>query len=682
MSPNYHDYKVHFNQLLGKGGFCSVYKATDPTGRIVAMKIPNQAAGDDTWNSENSRKFQHEAEVWTRLCKRKIPGVVQVFEHGIKPHPWIAMELLESGTLRKRIEKGLTIPEALAIIKPVIHCLSRVHLTGVIHRDLKPENILFTRDGAPKLADWGLGKVLLEPTLSSEGIKGTLKYLAPEQFRLEEEDRLDHQTDIYQLGAVLYEMLTGKTLFPTNNVGVLVNCIQNQQIVPPLHHNPKIPEHVNEVLLRCLAKRKEDRFRDMGAVLDRLERRAERSPPPPPPTDEAGESKRLLTELHKWLNLLKEAGADISKGVKIYNTLREYHRLEWYDRVKKEAALLLKELNGKYEQALKDQQARREALVTNVQNLFETCIAEGLDVSAFYKGNAEAMKDYRQGDLASAEKRFRALKGKLEHVIGEKRRREEEEEEEEALLHGAATVQNAVSKQQAWARKLGVETSFTSPTAIKFMLVPAGTFTMGSKKSSDATPHQVTLSKPFYLGKYQVTQAQWKVVMGNTPSNFKGATRPVEQVSWKDCQEFIKKLNAKERTNKYRLPTEAEREYACRAGSTTTFCFGDDKGRLGEYAWFNNNSGDETHPVGQKKPNTWKIHDMHGNVWEWCQDWWYGSYPKNAVTDPVGPGQGSIRVIRGGGWDDPAEYCSAAFRDGGHPGNRYDFLGFRLARSF
>jgi len=189
----------------------------------------------------------------------------------------------------------------------------------------------------------------------------------------------------------------------------------------------------------------------------------------------------------------------------------------------------------------------------------------------------------------------------------------------------------------------------------------------------------VTLTRSFYMGKYPVTQREWAMVMGNNPSDFKGDTRPVENVSWNDCQEFIRKLNAREGTNKYRLPTEAEWEYACRAGSRIRFCFGDGDHLLSRYAWFDDNSNDETHPVGRLGPNNWGLYDMHGNVWEWCYDW-YGDYPTGSVSDASGVRSGSRRVIRGGCWDFGAEDCASAYRSYDDPGYRSDLLGFRLLR--
>jgi len=222
---------------------------------------------------------------------------------------------------------------------------------------------------------------------------------------------------------------------------------------------------------------------------------------------------------------------------------------------------------------------------------------------------------------------------------------------------------------------------------MKFVYIRPGTFMMGSPNSEtgrddDETLHQVTLTKGFYMQTTEVSQKQWRAVMGKNPSHFKDGRDdcPVENVSWEDAQQFIKKLNGQEGKNLYRLPTEAEWEYACRAGSSTRFCFGDDENRLSEYAWYDGNSGGETHPVGQKKPNAWGLYDMHGNVWEWCRDW-FGDYPSGDITDPAGPLKpGSHRVGRGGGYFDAARHCRSAIRAGRLPGIRVRYLGFRLLR--
>jgi len=229
-----------------------------------------------------------------------------------------------------------------------------------------------------------------------------------------------------------------------------------------------------------------------------------------------------------------------------------------------------------------------------------------------------------------------------------------------------------------------------------FIYCPAGTFTMGSDSElaqEDETPHQVTLSRGFWIGKYEVTQAQWQAVMGENPSleRHVGDNRPVDSVSWDDAQQFITAFNA-DSGESFRLPTEAEWEYACRAGSTTEYTFGDDPGDfdsdyrpLVDYAWYEPNSDTEvdgqhiSHDVGQLLPNGWGIYDMHGNAREWCQDW-YGDYGSSAVTDPQGPDQGEYRVNRGGAAWHFAQFLRSARRNYDSQGSTADDRGFRLVR--
>lgn len=218
-----------------------------------------------------------------------------------------------------------------------------------------------------------------------------------------------------------------------------------------------------------------------------------------------------------------------------------------------------------------------------------------------------------------------------------------------------------------------------------FVSIPSGTFQMGSPESeisrcSDETQHLVTLTKSFEMQTTQVTQKQWTEVMGNNPSYFNGDNLPVERVSWNDCQEFIQKLNSANDGYAYRLPTEAEWEYCCRAGAASAYSFGDDTDQTGDYAWYYPNSFNRTHEVAQLKPNAFGLYDLHGNVWEWCQDW-YGGYNSQPITDPTGPNSGFYRVAHGGGWADFAQCCRSAVRDFGGPGNRYSNVGFRLVRT-
>ena len=234
---------------------------------------------------------------------------------------------------------------------------------------------------------------------------------------------------------------------------------------------------------------------------------------------------------------------------------------------------------------------------------------------------------------------------------------------------------------------------YTNGLGMKFVWIPPGTFLMGSPKDDpdayeNEIQHRVTLTKGFYMGVYTVTQEQWQAVRGDNPSKFQGEKNlPVESVSWFDCQEFVKKLR-EEDDWPYRLPTEAEWEYSCRAGTTTPFHFGatistDQANYDGNYTYGNGKKGvfrANPVPVGSFPANAWGLHDMHGNVYQWCADW-YGSYPQNDIIDPQGPDSGETRVWRGGSWNYYPKYCRSASRDWHPPANRYPYLGFRICFS-
>ena len=251
--------------------------------------------------------------------------------------------------------------------------------------------------------------------------------------------------------------------------------------------------------------------------------------------------------------------------------------------------------------------------------------------------------------------------------------------------------------------------------ALELVKIEPGTFTMGSPETEwlrgdhEGPQTRVTISKGFWMGKYELTQRQYQELMGNNSSYFTGnLNRPVERVSWYDAVNYCEKLTQRERAEGrlpsgyvYRLPTEAEWEYACRAGTTTRYSFGDALecrhecdiccvldsccghkcdfcDLLGSYMWWCGNEPNGSKRVGRKKPNPWGLYDMHGNVWEWCLDWCANSYPGGSVTDPVGPDSGRGRVVRGGYWECHAKRCRSAHRGHCFPDNRHDSTGFRL----
>ena len=265
------------------------------------------------------------------------------------------------------------------------------------------------------------------------------------------------------------------------------------------------------------------------------------------------------------------------------------------------------------------------------------------------------------------------------------------------LSKEAVAIQQNIVSQPAVAQQPVVQTpiansdNITIPVkdgiSIDMVRVEAGTFTMGATAemkdpNDDEKPtHRVTLTNDYYIGKYEVTQALWKAVMGNNPSNFKGDNLPVEKVSWDDCQEFISKLNRI--TGKtLRLPTEAEWEYAARGGNKSRGYQYSGSNNLSDVAWFRGNSGGKPHAVGTKQPNELGIYDMSGNVDEWCQDWyWYGAYSSSSQVNPTGANSGSYRVCRGGSWGCIARICRSSYRYCGTPVSRYTFLGLRLVLS-
>jgi formylglycine-generating enzyme required for sulfatase activity len=218
----------------------------------------------------------------------------------------------------------------------------------------------------------------------------------------------------------------------------------------------------------------------------------------------------------------------------------------------------------------------------------------------------------------------------------------------------------------------GDRAEISLPGGVKMAMrwIPAGSFGMGEETS----PVQVRLRRGFWMGETEVTQAQYQAVMGTNPANWKGDTLPVEQVSWNDAVEFSRKLSASSGLT-VSLPTEAQWEYACRAGSTTRFHTGNSDSDLGRAGWYSDNGGSKTSPVGQKEANAWGLRDMHGNVWEWCADWYDGSLPGG--SDPTGPSTGSSRVDRGGSWVFDAQSCRSAGRNANVPTYRSSTLGFR-----
>jgi formylglycine-generating enzyme required for sulfatase activity len=449
-------------------------------------------------------------------------------------------------------------------------------------------------------------------------------YMSPEQVRGK---GVDHRSDLYSLGVTLYELLTGDPPFTGDSLAHQILSEEPESI-------QDIDSQFNAIILKMLNKDKEKRFHDADELIQTL----------------TGKSVNLQNNL---------------------NYEQKISRTEITETKKSDLRSEDSELEDAVEQEAEDY-------------IWNDC--KNSNTPEAYRSYLD---NYPQGRYTSAAK---AAIG-LESSIGKEAEGIEdpvERGEEEPLMPGWLLM-----------RKRGIaytsESDEEEPRVVRnsigmtFVPIPSGTFIMGSPFNDpmhheDETQHSVLITQPFYMQTTQVTQGHYKAVMEESPSEFQnsGENSPVENVSWNDVQEFIKRLNRMEETDNYRLPTEAEWEYACRAGSKTRYCFGDDEESLKDYAWYDANADDHTHPVGQKKPNAWGLYDMHGNVWEWVQDR-YGDYSSLDVADPKGASMGwglrSTRVNRGGSWYSNLIECRSANRDSNSAGACFDNVGFRLACS-
>ena len=489
-------YKIE--NVLGKGGMGEVLLATDTRlKRRVAIK---RILGDASRNASALQRFLTEAQAIAALSHNNI---VQVYDYGRdKDGPFLIIEYVDGGSLLDRCRQGaMPVEEAVELVCQLCDGLAKAHDAGIIHRDIKPANILITKDGVPKLTDFGLAKGdIADRGMTMTGaVLGTLDFMPPEQ-RMDAA-LTDARSDLWSLAATFYQMVTGES--------------------PKVIRLKKVPPQLQDWLDKALEESKENRYqtaREFKAAL-------------------RGDSKSITTTA-PFVDAA-ELGEGICPCCRTQNEL---------------------------------------------QRRFCKRCAGALRVSCMQCEQEIPIWDQVCGSCG----------GKQPELIA------------------AARAKIAHERLESAGNSIG----------IRLKLLPAGTFWMGE----DLDAHKVTLTQPFYLGVYEVTQEQYERVMGKNPSNFKGPQNPVEKVSWDDAVEFCRKLSElpeeKAAGRIYRLPTEAEWEYACRAGTTTKYSFGDSESELGEYGWFDKNSDRKTHPVGQKQPNKWGLYDMHGNVWEWCSDWY------------------------------------------------------------
>jgi formylglycine-generating enzyme required for sulfatase activity/serine/threonine protein kinase len=727
---------------IGRGGMGVVYRAWDRIeNRYAVVKMPR---AELLSQGQFRERFAHELEVVRGLWHAAIVPVVDIGEEPLEGTasgfgmPYAVMPYLAGGSLSRRQRKrdGTAVPDApesLWLWLPQIaEALDYVHSEGLVHRDVKPDNILFDGLGDPHLGDFGIAKVVLQAEAETRGLTktgmsiGTPEYMAPE---LVAGATPDGRADQYTLAVTVFEILAGRKPFVANTPAAVL--VQQATVPAPRLDSIRrgLPPSLVDAIDRALEKKPESRFSScegfVHALLAEVAKPAEAQKlrlmcpdcgellkVKPSWAGQKGKcpscTKQLVvsTDLRSlWLEADRSQATTVEPAEQ-RSTLGD--AFGWLNRqgiaiglVMGLAALIPWLLIASGFTSRRDADGLIKAEQAEQAALQQLAVA-----SAGEEATAQSLKQAQEEVRRLREQLEQAAIDMAEQIDANNARMTEQIETSKAreaeLQQALAAQQELAESRLAMLEKVNDEATEPRPTeppdqpidsaqmlvnsiGIRLKLIPVGTFKMGQTGDRSAMPqHEVTLTKPFYIGIHEVTNAQWTRLMGTMPSTWKDAELPVHNVSWDDANRFCLLLSAlpeeKQAGRMYRLPTEAEWEYVCRAGSTTQWSFGDDVGELRNYAWIDRNSGEKPCPVGRKNPNAWGLHDMHGNVWEWCSDW-YGLYGKAAVTDPQGPSTGSSRVLRGGCWNGTAGGCRSAGRLWLDPSVRGDILGFRLALS-
>ncbi len=608
--------KYIIQEKLGAGGMGQVYKAFHPeVAKLVAIKVILPQGQFDT---ESIKRFEREVKASEKLVH---PNIIAVLDSGrIDDQLFMVMELIEGKDLFELInEKGkLPVNEAVAYIIQAARALEHAHKNGVIHRDVKPANLIADSQGLLKIVDMGLAKIHAGENEDKVSMLTTnTAIMGSADFMSPEQTvstkNVDARTDIYSLGASFYFLLTAKVMYSQKTAFSKLIAHRQAPISSLKFMRPEVSQKLDDIYTKMVAKKVEDRYQSMT---------------------------KLILDLEA-----------LEKESRTQNGLKQ------------DAALNPFQVNGVNFLDLDDNSIKTKKSPGIFANRKIVLFCAGLFVAVgllfvmlFVTKNTLVKNDFNNTN-----------------------------DDQEAFLEVPFDFNQAQEAQQALAKtlSLAVETTVDLGRGISLamILIPQGKFMMGSPLSEpghkgDEAQHQVVLSMPYFIGKYEVTQEQWEAVMGDNPSQTKGAKLPVTNISWLDCQNFISKLNAKTESN-YRLPTEAEWEYACRSGAKSAYSVGD-KITKNDANYENVKGGAK--PVGSYKPNAFGLYDMHGNVWEFCSDW-YGAYSAGKSLDPMGVKNGHDHLLRGGSFFVDGLLLRSSTRDLVAPDFHNVVIGFRLAKS-
>ena len=644
--------------------------------------------------------FLDEAKLASQLNNQNI---VQVYELGkVDNSPddglgseltyFIAMEYVSGRNLAQVLLRGrkknkpLSSIETVMIIHNAALGLDYAHTKksdrneplNIVHRDVSPHNILISYEGEVKLTDFGIAKALSQSQVTQPGVlKGKLAYMSPEQGRGGD---IDPRSDIYSLGIVLWEAITGRRLFKGSSEAGLLGQVLKPVINPPSTYNSDISPELEAICLKCLAPQVDDRYSDARELVSEIENYLQNTGVLP----RAYALKQTMSELFKeeieqeWREIeeeLEAVGRMISaKEVPNKVPLKEEDDID-------DATMVVagrEEFPGS---------STTNAGVADIKKLPWGIISSvAISIVLIIAGFLILQPGESPRERAAVNSPTSTAQTQISPTIATTA--PTTAVSPETTANPPAVLPVATADPLTPLELSGLDSTKTIYNSLGLPLVklPPGLYYRGSPEGKDSkieSPRRmIRISENFYIGAVEINQGQWVKVMGSNPSVFKNPLNPVENVSWAQVNEFIKRLNKIEKTDSYRLPTEAEWEYACRAEVGTDWFFGQNPLSATSYAWLKANGDGKTHPVGMLSPNKWGLRDTCGNVAEWCADWFgFDYYASGPTTDPSGPDTGSERIIRGGSWDSQPDEARSASRAHRPPNFKSSKVGFRIVKS-